>query len=91
MAGNAAAENEKPLTDLCESAFELLFRTSNVTIKGEASFSLDGNWFKTAKAEYIQDGDRSFWELKLSSPKMDGTVRENGYTIIADGSKVYVN
>lgn len=90
MAGNAAAENEKPLTDLCESAFELLFRTSNVTIKGEASFSLDGNWFKTAKAEYIQDGDRSFWDLKLSSPKMDGTVRENGYTIIADGSKVYV-
>ena len=86
----AAAENGKPLSALCDSAFELLFSTNNVTLEGEAKFSLDGDWFKTAKAKYIQDGDRSYWDLKLSSPKLDGTVRENGYTIIADGSKIYV-
>ena len=86
----AAAENGKPLSALCDSAFELLFSTSNVTLEGEANFSLDGDWFKTAKAKYIQDGDRSYWDLKLSSPKPDGTVRENGYTIFADGSKIYV-
>ena len=86
----AAAENNKPLSALCDSVFELLFSTNNVTLEGEANFSLDGNWFKTAKARYIQDGDRSYWDLKLSAPKLDGTVRENGYTIIADGSKIYV-
>jgi hypothetical protein len=86
----AAAEKDKPLSALCDSAFELLFGTSNVTLEGEANFSLDENWFKTAKAKYIQDGDRSYWDLKLSSPKTDGTIRENGYTIIADGSKIYV-
>ncbi len=84
------AENRKPLSVLCDSAFELLFSTNNVTVEGEANFSLDGKWFKTAKTKYIQDGDRSCWDLKLSSPKLDGTVRENGYTVFADGSKIYV-
>ena len=90
LAAGAAAESEKPLTALCDAAFELLFETGNVTLTGEANFSLDGSWFKTAKAKYIQDGDRSFWELKLSSPRKDRTIRENGYTVIADGSKIYV-
>ena len=86
----ASAEGGKPLSALCDAAFELLFSTRNVTLEGEANFSLDGDWFKTAKAKYIQDGDRSWWDLKLTSPKLDGTTRENGYTIIADGSKIYV-
>ena len=86
----AGALAEKPLTALCDSAEELLFDTSNVTITGEAKFTLDGEWFKTAAVKYIQDGDRSFWDLKLTSPKPDGTERRNGYTIIADGTKIYV-
>ena len=81
---------EKPLTALFDSAEELLFATSNVTITGKAEFTLDGEWFKTAEIKYIQDGDRSFWDLKLTSPKQDGTERHNGYTVIADGSKIYV-
>lgn len=86
----AFAQAEKPLTALCDSANELLFKTSNVTVTGEAVFSIDGEWFKTAAARYIQDGDRSYWELRLTSPKADGTERKNGYTIIADGSRIYV-
>ena len=84
------SQAEGPLTSLCDSFYELLFETRNVTVTGEAVFSLDGERFKTAKAEYVQDGDRSLWDLKLFSPRADGTERENGYTIIADGAKVYV-
>ena len=47
LAAGAAAESEKPLTALCDAAFELLFETGNVTLTGEANFSLDGSWFKT--------------------------------------------
>ena len=81
---------EKPLSMLCDSVFDLLFETDNVTIDGEIVFSLDETEFKRAKAKYIQDSDRSYWDLKLYSPKNDGSIRENGYTIIADGSKIYV-
>ena len=86
----AGAQAEKPLTALCDAMEELLFDTSNVTVTGKAEFSLDGEWFKTAEATYIQDSDRSWWDLKLTSPKKDGTERHNGYTVIADGSKLYV-
>ena len=86
----AVALAEKPLTALCDSAEELLFDTSNVTITGKLEFILDREWFKTAETDYIQDGDRSFWDLKLTSPKQDGTELHNGYTVIADGSKIYV-
>ena len=81
---------EGPMTSLCDSFYELLFETRNVTVTGEAVFSLDGDRFKTAKAKYVQDGDRSLWDLKLFSPGKDGTERKNGYTIIGDGAKVYV-
>jgi hypothetical protein len=90
LAMTAGAMADKPLTALYDAAEELLFETSNVTLTGEAVLSLDGAWFKTARAKYVQDGDRSLWELKLTSPKADGTERENGYTVIADGSKIYV-
>ena len=86
----ACALAEKPLTALCDAAEELLFDTSNVTITGDAQFTLDGEWFKSAAVNYVQDGDRSFWDLKLTSPKQDGTERHNGYTVIADGSRIYV-
>ena len=73
-----------------DAAMSVLFDTQNVTLKGEANFALDDVWFKTATGTYIQDSDRSFWQLDLSSPKADGSRRENGYTVIANGSKVYV-
>ena len=90
FSAGTGAKAEMPLTAICDSADVLLFKTSNVTITGEAVFSMDGERFKTAGIKYIQDGDRSLWELKLSSPRADGRERENGYTVIADGSRIYV-
>ena len=86
----SCAQAEKHLTALCDFADVRLFETSNVTITGKAVFSIDGERFKTAEVKYIQDGDRSFWDLKLSSPKANGKERENGYTVIADGPRIFV-
>ncbi len=87
----ALAENQ--LRFFYDAAMNLLFETSNVTLKGHAEFSLDGNRFKTADLNYIQDYTNSFYQLKLLTPRRDGSHepdRESGYTIIANGEKVYV-
>ena len=82
LASTALAEG--PLTDLWNSGYDFLFRTDNVTVDGELNFSLDGEHFKTARLHYVQDGKKSFYGLKLLSPRKDGTERESGWTIIAD-------
>ena len=64
---------------------DLLFKTHNVTLTGEAHFSLDGDWFKTANGVYRQDGENSYWDYRLTSPGPEGTVRQNGYTVVANG------
>lgn len=74
-----------PLPVLWNSGCDLLFRTENVTLDGEASFALDGEWFKTAALHYVQDGDRSLYDLKLTAPsRISGEERKNGWTILAD-------
>ena len=78
------------LNSFFDSVFTLLFETNNVTLNGEAVFSLDGAEFKKADALYIQDEDSSFWQLKMHTPRRDGSICENGYTVIANGSKLYV-
>ena len=88
VAFGAAAET--PVRRMYDSVFNLLFDTNNVTLTGHAEFSLDGERFKTADAKYIQSGTRSLWDLKLQTPREDGTEREGGYTVIADGENVYV-
>lgn len=80
----ASALTEGVLTELWNSGCNLLFHTDNVTVTGEASFALDGQHFKTAKLNYVQDGCNSFYGLTLLTPKADGTERETGWTIIAD-------
>ncbi|MBR4332113.1 MAG: hypothetical protein IKP72_05510, partial [Clostridia bacterium] len=82
LASTALAEG--PLTDLWNSGYDFLFRTDNVTVDGELNFSLDGEHVKTARLHYVQDGKKSFYGLKLLSPRKDGTERETGWTIIAD-------
>ena len=69
---------------------DLLFSTHNVTLTGEAHFSLDGEWFKTANGVYRQDGKNSYWDYRLTAPGVDGSVRENGYTIVANPDQFYV-
>ena len=76
--------------ELYDSATELLFNTDNVTLKAHAEFSLDGTWFKTVDGEWQQDGARSFRQLLLTSPKMDGTERKNGYTILTDKNDLWL-
>ena len=88
IAANACAET--PVRAMYDSIFNLLFNTSNVTLTGHAEFSLNGERFKTADAKYIQDGASSFWDWKLRTPRKDGSEREGGYTVIANGEQVYV-
>ena len=77
-----------------DAAAELLTGTENVTVTGSATFSLDGEAFKFVETEYVQDGLSSRWVLNLSSPKADGSMKENGFTVIANnrykfGMEVY--
>ena len=76
--------------ELYDRTAELLFNTDNVTVKAHAEFSLDGSRFKTADGEWKQDGDRSYRQLLLSSPRKDGTERKNGYTIVTEKNDLYL-
>ncbi len=87
---SAGAAAESPLRTAFDAAKELVFDTGNVTLRGNADFRLDGARFKTAQATYIQDGEDSFWQLRLFTPNEGDEERETGYTIIANGEKVYV-
>ena len=82
LTGVALAENT--IDSLWKSGNDFLFHTDNVTVNGDAVFTLDGKLFKTAQLNYIQDGYCSSYGLKLITPKKDGTDRESGWTIIAD-------
>ena len=90
LALTVSAFAETPVRMMYDSIFNLLFDTNNVTLTGHAEFSLDGERFKTADARYVQDGIRSLWEWKLLTPRRDRPEREGGYTVIANGEKVYV-
>lgn len=88
-----AAPAENAAGPFCDAAMQLLFETGNVTLTGEAEFFLDGERFKTAEMNHIQDGENSLYRLALRTPRRDGSGgpdRESGYTIIANGEKVYV-
>ena len=87
----AMADNEVRM--FYDSAAELMFETGNVTLAGQAEFSLDGERFKTAKIRYIQDYTNSLLQLDLLTPRRsdpEGADRESGYTVIANGEDVYV-
>ncbi len=79
-----AALAEGAWLTLWNSGCDLLFRTENVTVDGEAFFSLDGEHFKTARLHYVQDGYSSFYGWTLFTPRADGSERETGWTVIAD-------
>ncbi|MBR3108281.1 MAG: hypothetical protein IKH30_14060 [Clostridia bacterium] len=85
----SAAAAEAPLGEIWNGGCSLLFDTDSVTVDGEARFSLDGEYFKTAQLHYVQDGYRSFYGLKLLTPKADGSEMETGWTIIADEEGYY--
>ena len=81
---------ELTTNDLYDNLTDLLFYTSNVTLKAKIDFALNGKWFKTADVTLLQDGSRSYRQMLLTSPKSDGTELKNGYTIVTDGDALYV-
>ena len=72
-----------------DTAAQLLTGTGNVTLTGSATFSLDGAAFKFVETTYVQDGVNSKWVLNLSSPRADGSLRENGFTAVANNRWKY--
>ena len=90
LALSVCAAAETPARQVYDTVFRLLSDTENVTLTGHAEFSLDGKRFKTADALYIQDGTRSLWQWDLLTPRADGSERKGGYTVIANGERVYV-
>ncbi|MBR1585173.1 MAG: hypothetical protein IJ662_06515 [Clostridia bacterium] len=82
--GTALAEST--LVSLWDSGMDFLFHTDNVTVTGDAVFTLDGQRFKTAQLNYVQDGFSSYYGLKLLTPGKDGDERESGWIILADAN-----
>lgn len=72
------------LVSVLLAVIQLLFGMTNVTLQGTAEFRLNDERFKGVEARYVQDSGDSFWQLKLYTPRMDGTERETGYTIICN-------
>ncbi len=81
---------EGALRSFYEAGGNLLFNTANVTCEGRAVFRLDGVKFKTAEFRCVQVGNRSMQDLKLLTPRADGTERESGYIIFDEGGTVTV-
>ena len=84
-----AAGTEGKLTSLVSAGATLVFDTHNVTIKGNAEFQLDGQRFKTAEITYIQDGEDSFWQEKLFTPRPYMSDLETGFTVISNSGNVF--
>ena len=85
-----AAGTEGKLTSLVSAGATLVFDTHNVTIKGNAEFQLDGQRFKTAEITYIQDGEDSFWQEKLFTPRPYMSDLETGFTVISNSGNVFL-
>ena len=90
LAAAALAEENNVLLQVVDDCDKLLFDTDNVTLKGNMDFSFDGNWFKTVDGVYQQEGYDSYCDLKVKSPRKDGTVKESGYTVFDNEGDVRV-
>ncbi len=86
----SANDSAEELEALYDSAVALLYGTDNVTMEGKADFLLDGVRFKTAMSRHVQDDVNSIWVLQLWTPREDREDRESGFTIISNGSQIYV-
>ena len=80
---------DETVAQVYDTAAQLLTGTGNVTLTGSATFSMDGEAFKFVETTYVQDGVNSKWVLNLSSPRADGSLRENGFTAVANNRWKY--
>lgn len=76
-------------TRIYDAVVDLLTNTTNVTLTGKAIFSLDGKQFKTVETTYEQDGVNSRWVLNMTSPRANGSLKNSGFTIIANNRFKY--
>ena len=81
---------ESSLVPFIDAAERLAFHTNNVTITGNAEIFLDGERIKTAEITYVQDGENSFWQEKLFTPRPWRKDLESGFTVIQNGWDIYV-
>lgn len=87
LAVSALAEGV--LGTLYRAGTGLLFDTDNATITAHADFVYNGLPFKTLDARYLQDGVNSQLELKLKTPRGDGSMGESGFTVVGNGDTAY--
>lgn len=80
---------EGKLRPLYQAGTQLLFDTDNVTVTAHAEFDYNGMHFKTLDAVYAQDGFNSLMDIKLRTPWSDGSVRDSGFTVVANGDVAY--
>lgn len=80
---------EGKLRPLYQAGVQLLFDTDNVTIDAQAEFAYNGMLFKTLEGVLKQDGFNSLMDIKLKTPWPDGTVRDSGFTVVANGDIAY--
>lgn len=80
---------EGKLRALYQAGTNLLFDTDNVTLSAHAEFSYNDMLFKTMDAAYTQDGFNSLMDIKLKTPWSDGSVRDSGFTVVANGDVAY--
>lgn len=86
---SAFAETTPDLVSVYDEAVTLFTGTENVTLSGNAQFSMDGKVFKSVDARYRQDGTRSYQDLKLYTPREDKDPIFSGYTIMVSNDEVY--
>lgn len=87
LAFSALAEGA--LATLYNAGTALLFDTSNVTLTAHAEFTYDAQHFKTFDGKYVQDGENSLMQVTMTTPTRNGDSSKSGYTVIANGEKVY--
>ena len=86
----AEAAPSGDIARMAESVHALLFETNNVTLRGKADFSLGGERFKSAEILYKQAGEDSRWQLDPKTPRQYRSDLETGFSVIANGEKIYV-
>ena len=84
-----AAFAEGKLLTIWNAGSELLFDTSNVSLMGHATFTYDGEVFKTFDGRYRQDDASSYMQVMLDTPMEDGTTYTGGYTVVANNGVSY--
>lgn len=87
LAFSALAEGA--LATLYNASTALLFDTSNVTLTAHAEFTYDAQHFKTFDGKYVQDDVNSLLQVTMTTPTRNGDSYQSGYTVIANGEKVY--